>query len=183
MVIEEKMDGKLSYFRWNDYHIFAEDLSIRHTIPYRVPARYALFDVQLGDEYLSRDDMVDFYLRLRKSSEFLINVETKDKVSIFNFFIVPELSRGLFEMKDLPGFLSMYSYYSEGELIEGVVVKPLLTRFITEPTGKLVREEFVSGITQSYLRSLLIPNKIDPSRRILLRYPDVFLDWKSIYMT
>jgi hypothetical protein len=45
VMVEEKMDGKPVAFETKRFTLFAEDMKTRHSINYRVPARYALFDV------------------------------------------------------------------------------------------------------------------------------------------
>ena len=45
LIVEEKMDGTQHFLVWGKLVLFVEDLYFRKTVPYRVPARYALFDV------------------------------------------------------------------------------------------------------------------------------------------
>ena len=46
VIVEEKMDGSpVSFIAGGRYRIFAEDLKMRHSLYYRVPGRYAIFDI------------------------------------------------------------------------------------------------------------------------------------------
>ncbi len=174
VVIEEKMDGKRMTFKYMDYFILAEDLSVTHSIPYRIPARFAIFDIlYVGSslpEYLPRDDWLNLYFRFRKLGVDLeLLGDPLTTFPIYDFFVVPEVYRGFIHEEELPYFVSR-SYYADSYM-EGIVVKPNMVRLLSDPMGKYVRPEFEDGITEHYLKSRVKKhNVIDPNIIPLIRY-------------
>jgi len=163
--VEEKMDGKTTQFENSDFVIFAEDLKQTHSIRYRIPGRYALFDVydKKDDVYLPRDAKEEVFKDIRHG---LVHIEGARWDS---FFLVDLLANGVYGVGDLFGLIGISRYAVDGngkagkEYMEGIVVK---RDFGQEPTnvlsGKIVRCEFTGGIDENYLRLPYKANIIDP---------------------
>jgi len=170
VVVQEKFDGKPIAFRSKDrrFVIFAEDLLKRHSIPYWVPARYAVFDIyDIRGVFLEDDDMRKVVKDIREGKLPIEGARPWD------FFAVPWIEKGFIDIKELP-YLILPSYYTQNsEKMEGIVVKPLRELFeIEQLRGKLVRKEFEEGIREHHLRQPTLYNIIDPSKPILLSYKD-----------
>jgi hypothetical protein len=163
VLVEEKMDGKPTRFLGDNgrFILFVEDMHRVHTIRYRLPARYALYDI--FDSQLLR-----FLSHEGKSSVFASIRNHRISVSgcnNFHFFQVPLLALGHFQLRNIPSFLGHTHYPPGAEPVfaEGVVVKPNRELYLPEfITGKLVRAECLEGIKISYLRLPFRKNMIDP---------------------
>ncbi len=166
VLVEEKMDGRSSKFSGDGarFVVFAEDMKVRHSLKYRVPARFAVFDVfdVSKTRFLCRDGKADVFKSIRRG---VVKVYGK---SAGDFFLVQEVFRGRTTLEQLPGFigLSAYAIGEDGRPagMEGIVVKPDRELYAAEfDVGKLVRAEFQGGITANYLRQPRKFNLIDPS--------------------
>jgi len=168
VIIEEKMDGKQTTVRSDDLRFIfcVEDLKTRHSIPYRVPARYAVFDMfsLKRGSFLSpeeKDYEIGFFLKHRD----LLPAE----LSQGGIFPVRQLASGVFTPTDLPNMITMSHYALDLKnhdpgFMEGIVVKPDRELFYEEYlSGKIVRTEFLKGITTHYLRMRPEYNEINPS--------------------
>jgi hypothetical protein len=168
LVFEEKMDGKQTSIELNKYILWVEDLKYKHSIKYRVPARYALFDIYEKNtrKFLNRDDKINLYLDIKNKYE-----------NIPPMFPVPLVARKTIEnVGEIPE-LVRESYYidssSKDRFMEGLVIKQDRSLYYPEAiSGKFVRKEFTEGITTNYLRKQLEKNIIDISVPILYEYPD-----------
>lgn len=165
VLVEEKMDGKTEHFENSDFVVFAEDLKQTHSIRYRIPARYAIFDIYDKEEgvYLPRDAKEDAYRDIKSGRTRLEGMEWG------SFFLVDLLAKGIYGVGDLFGIIGISRYAVDergkagGEYMEGIVVK---RNFPQEPqdalSGKIVRCEFTGGIGENYLRLPYRANIIDP---------------------
>lgn len=189
VVIEEKMDGSTVSFFTDRFIIWAEDMRIRHTIKYRVPGRFFVFDVydvQTG-HFLPRDDKLEVVEQIRRGKILVylfFRGEKRFKIvrtDPMMFVPVAEVARGVFKITDLYGLIgkSAYAYEEENGVVrpaymEGIVVKqnrPLFIMELSYSYGKVVREEFTQGIQEHY-RKRRMPeyNIIDPSIPIVIKY-------------
>ncbi len=163
LVVEEKMDGKMTSICAGALRLFLEDLKYKHSIKYRVPARFVLFDIldMSRGVFLNRDDKVDVYNILLRKKHLL-----PEPLRTSGFFLVDEIARGVFTLEALEDLLDkITSRYvlSEDKRPEGIVVKPARELYFFEYTaGKLVRPEFEDGIETHYLRRERERNIIDP---------------------
>ena len=166
VLVEEKMDGKTEQFENNDFVVFAEDLKQTHSIRYRIPAIYAIFDIYDKEEgvYLPRDAKEGAYRDIKFGRTRLEGMEWG------SFFLVDLLAKGIYGVGDLFGIIGISRYAVDergkagGEYMEGIVVK---RNFAQEPqdvlSGKIVRCEFTGGIGENYLRLPYRANIIDPN--------------------
>lgn len=170
VVVEEKMDGKMVRFRAERFLVFAEDLKRVHSIYYKLPGRYAIFDVfdsQRG-VFLYYDAVRELGNDMRKGVLTVNDVNGADIAPIL-FFPVPLVAIGLFGIEDMPKLISLSAYAIDHEtkkpdFIEGIVVKPWRDLFPEEfLTGKLIREEFTGRIKKHYLNLPIRSNIIDPN--------------------
>jgi len=168
VIIEEKMDGQPVKVLSTDpqLFIFAEDLKRMHSIFYHVPGRYAIFDIfnPARDLFLCWEEKYQLSMEIRRGK---IKIPELDGAL---FFPVPQIAHGKFTMGELPRFLGVSAYARKYRDIrtpvpgEGIVVKLGADAFPEEyQPGKIVREEFLGGITDNYLRLPLRMNAIDPS--------------------
>jgi len=162
------MDGKQTSIELDKYTLWVEDLKYKHSIKYRVPARYALFDIYEKNtrKFLNRDDKINLYL----------DIMNNKYGNIPNMFPVPLVTKRTIEKVEEIPKLVRESYYidsnSEDRFMEGLVIKQDRTLFYPEAiSGKFVRKEFTEGITTNYLRKQLEKNIIDISVPILYEYP------------
>jgi hypothetical protein len=167
VVVEEKMDGSPTmHISTNErFIIFAEDLKIRHSIRYRVPARYAIFDIfdTKKMRFLSREGKEDVF---KSICNYIVKVEDKNP---FHFFMVPVIFEGMTTLEDIPKLVgtSAFAIDENGNptWMEGVVAKPNYELSLVEfekRAGKLVRKEFTEGIQLHYRKKPLQQNIIDP---------------------
>jgi len=168
VLIEEKMDGKVTRFdtKKGMLRIFCEDLKHVHSIRYRIPARFAVFDIFDTSRmmFLSDDEMDDTFSAISRG---IVKVHGPDGS---NFFKIPVLAKGRFSMQDVPQFIEFSHYAIEKDSImpawmEGVVIKPsrlLLLPELQRYGAKLVRKEFVKGITDNYHDRPTELNEINP---------------------
>jgi hypothetical protein len=169
VVVEEKMDGRTADFTAERYHIFAEDLRRQHSIFYKLPGRYAVFDVfdyQRG-LFVIADEKLEIARDLRSGK-----LRVKDVDPIL-FFPIPRIATGNFTMEQIPPLVGISAYaYDKAKkqpaCMEGVVVKPCRDLFEEEfVTGKLIRTEFREGIEVHYLNQPYRPNAINPKVQVV----------------
>jgi hypothetical protein len=170
VVVEEKMDGKTARIETPHFTIFAEDLKVKHSVSYRVPARFAIYDVfdKKRGVILGLEGKIDVYRDLKNLPGFFKDGVSSDIRAAFSpasFFLVQILERGFFKLEELPPLIKISSYGAEKETwMEGIVVKSIADAFPFElRSGKLVRTEFVEGIKVHYSRLKKFFNIIDPA--------------------
>lgn len=164
VAVEEKMDGKEKILKAGHFIICAEDMMLVHSVSYRIPRRFAVFDVFdekrglfLGPE--GKADVVEF---LQRTSSFL------PKSAAAGIFLVKKISEGKFSIDQLNEMLDMLSDYAitlDGQpgYMEGIVIKPARELFYEEHiSGKLIRSEFEEGMGTHYLREPRRLNAINP---------------------
>jgi hypothetical protein len=165
VVVEEKMDGRQTDIKVDRFIICAEDLRQVHTIRYRVPARYAAFDVYdtKSDQFLEpagKKEVIGFY---SMRSELL------PESCSSGIFQAMEIGRGRFSLDELEGLIDITSKYSIVGRMEGIVVKPARILFYEEHlSGKIIRPEFEEGIEDHYRRKPAKLNQINPQFSRLL---------------
>jgi len=167
VIIEEKMDGKDAVIDADRFRLFMNDMKITHTICYRIPARFVVFDIfdKHRTVFLSREEKESVFGSIQK------NVIKLENFNSYHFFLAPLISSGMYTFEDLPGFIGLSKYAINRDTkaqgyMEGVVVKPDHDTFLFELehlSGKLVREEFTKGITANYLEKPIRFNLINPS--------------------
>lgn len=158
LIAEEKMDGTHTVIPYGHLLLFAEDLLYRKTIPYRVPARYALFDVLDTREQIwwGRED----------KEKFMEEILQGEHPELYGrIFLVPVRYRGIFTLEEIPYLADIFSVYGDGERIwvEGLVFKPegRIPLGAPEPQrAKFVRAEFYAQFTEEKIRG---KNPIDPN--------------------
>ncbi|MFH1095135.1 MAG: RNA ligase family protein [Candidatus Micrarchaeota archaeon] len=171
VIVEEKMDGKGVLFQVGKFQIFAEDLKVRHSIHYRVPAHYAIFDFYDTERevFLGISGKMEVYRDLKNYRSFFkeqIKGPAGANFPAENFFLVQIMERGKFDLDDLPKLISHSAYGAkEGTYMEGIVVKQMRDSFDFEEdrSGKLVRQEFIEGIETHYSRKKALFNQINPT--------------------
>jgi len=175
VVVEEKMDGRTILFVAENFTVFAEDMRRQHSIHYRVPGRYGVFDVFDAKRgvFLFPDEKEQIALDMRAGK---LKVEGESgNVSPILFFPVPRIETGVLTLEELPALIGTSAYALDKETklsapMEGIVVKPDRDLFPEEfLTGKIVRSEFSDGIEINYLRLPTELNAIDPSVEVILR--------------
>lgn len=170
LVVEEKMDGTMKHIKIDKFILHVEDLLHRKTIPYRVPARYALFDIYDIEEklILGRDDRIAVFKDLVKINPALG----------YQIFHVPELDRGKFNWREDPiRIADSPSRFADQKMqsrkMEGVVFKLEQTIKITEEivkylkiiNAKFVNDEFYRNMQPQKITGY---NVIDPSVLLIL---------------
>lgn len=173
VLVEEKMDGTPAAFLAGGTHIiFAEDLRRRHSVFYRIPARYCIFDIfdiRRG-VFVFSEEKAELSMAVRDGK---LKVEG---ASGADFFPVASLGAGVFTLAELVLMAEAISAYAKGEKgepanMEGIVVKPDRDLYPEEQLrGKIVRPEFDADIDEHYLRLPEVRNIIDPSTPLVLRY-------------
>ncbi|MEM0438305.1 MAG: RNA ligase family protein [Candidatus Micrarchaeia archaeon] len=170
LVVEEKMDGRQTIIEIGNYVLCMEDLKRTHSIKYRVPGRYALFDVfeMSSQTFLDRDAKLQFW-------EDLVRGRIEHSLKMLIFPVACVSRPNALTLEQVPSLVRT-SAYAIGDggapaLMEGVVVKvdgklPPAERL----AGKFVRQEFTDGITVSYLDRPITYNIIDPSVPVKLTY-------------
>jgi len=159
LIVEEKMDGRQTSIGVDRFIICAEDLRRVHTIRYKVPARYAAFDVYdtRSGQFLDPTEKKRVIVFYSKRSDFL------PKSHSSGIFQVMEIERGIFSLDELEELIDRESKYSIVGRMEGIVVKPARILFYDEHlTGKIIRPEFEEGIGDHYLRRPAKLNQINP---------------------
>lgn len=176
LIVEEKMNGTSVMFSadGNRFTLLSEDMSIFKpglTGRYRVPARYALFDIFDTEtrKFVSFVEKEDIFRSIRENRVSIANANS------FNFFLVPIIAQGCsFKLEDIPQFLEYPSRYAidpktgEPTYMEGVVVKPARELYVheyEELVGKLIRNEYLygkSGIAVHHRRMPTQRNVINP---------------------
>lgn len=177
LIVEEKMNGTSALFHADGkrFIVFAEDMLIckpgLNTGVYRVPARFAIFDVFDTESrrfmcFLGKQD----FLNMIKGGK--VGFASKNG---WDFFSVPNLGYGNFtpeqviSLLDLKSRLAFDYKANEPAHMEGVVVKPARELFLVEYedlVAKLVRNEFCYGssrIQENYRRLPTQHNEINPS--------------------
>lgn len=166
LVVEEKMDGTFSFIAIGKFILFLEDLYRRKTVPYMVPARYALFDIYLKENgkiyILGRDDRLEVFKELLR----------RDPKFQYSIFMVPELERGTFKWRDDTKRIASdrsryYDPKAPHRFMEGVVFKLENTVELTAEIreyqkiigAKFVNDEFYQNMSAEKFTGL---NRIDP---------------------
>lgn len=167
VIVEEKMDGKTSMHRGDRFIIFAEDLKYVHSLHYRVPARFAIFDVfdLARTLFLCRRHKEDVFNSIRRGT---IKIDGRNPS---DFFLVPLVAEGIFKLEELPKLIGISRYAYDPETkgpvsMEGIVVKQdrdLLLPEFKYTTGKIVRSDFSDNISENYLKKPLRENIINPA--------------------
>lgn len=133
VVIEEKIDGSTDSRDFGDHKVFGEAMKNKHSIPYdELPGYFIGFDVwdKKDGKFLGYDSKIEF---LRKHGIPSTNL----------------IFRGTHDPKDLEG-LTKYlgkSKFAADQDAEGIVIK----NYDTQMFGKLVRLEFLEGITDHWI--------------------------------
>jgi len=171
VVVEEKMDGKSSRFETQRFVLFAEDMQQGQRISYRVPARFALFDVfdKKRGMLLGVEGKRDVYWEIKNYPGFLkdcVSSEFNTNIDASSFFLVNVLEMGKFEPKDLPDLMLYSAYGKETKTrLEGIVVKTIRDVFDFElRAGQLVLTEYIMGSAwdPKYFKEKGAENVIDP---------------------
>ncbi len=176
VAVQEKMDGKPTFFKLDRWVLFAEDLKQRHSIPYKVPARFAVFDIFDVNRrvFLDDEDMRKLVMDLRKTNAYLTALDPSlytKTITSQDLFPVLLVEKGKISLEELPKLIKRSPYAKDKGYMEGIVVKPLRELFeIEQLRGKLVREEFTTNIKTHYLRKPASFNIIDPKVPIILSY-------------
>ena len=189
VAVEEKLDGKFTIFQNDKYVFFAEDMYTKHSIYYRVPGRYAIFDIYDKERklLLKWETKTSITLDIRKGKIRIPNPNNRAMyINPKLFFPVPLIDIGLYDMKELSNLIGISAYAINDEdknkhtWMEGIVVKIHRDLFLVEHmAGKLVRIEFTEGITDNYLRKEEVRNIIDPKNTpIIISYNEKY---KEIY--
>jgi len=169
VIIEEKMDGRQAIFDTERFILCTEDLKDRRSVAYRIPARFAVFEVVDKDVHLfvprgEKKEVVRYFMANRSL--------LPPQLSNGGIFLVPLIETGKFTANDLANLVKDHgvSAYAmnpdtrEPSFMEGIVVKPdrdLLT--MEQLRGKIVRTEFLEGMTSEQLRKSAGLNEIDRS--------------------
>lgn len=169
VIIEEKMDGRQVLVDSERFIFCAEDLKDRHSVAYRIPARFAVFDVVDKDVHLivTRVEKKEIVRTFMANRSLL-----PPQLSNGGIFLVPLIETGKFTANGLADLvkgrgISAYAMNPdtrEPSFMEGIVVKPdrdLLT--MEQRRGKIVRSELLEGMTSEQLRKPAAPNEIDRS--------------------
>lgn len=172
VIVEEKMDGSpVSFIAGGKYRIFAEDLKARHSLYYKVPGRYAIFDIfdYSRNLFVFPEEKIELALAVRKGS---LRVDGNIASS---FFPVPTIESGVFSSPEELVLLAGTSAYAINAetggrgMMEGVVVKPYRDLYPEEQMrGKYVRPEFEDEISTHYLRMPYSGNEINPGIGLVL---------------
>lgn len=180
LLIEEKMDGRQAYFETERFILWVEDLQRRHSIKYRIPGRYALFDVydRKMMQFLNRDQKLQVWWDIHNGKIDILNIDGKYNQRPL-IFPVPVIARTHSVLSEMASFImpSAYAINKKGrdlQLMEGIVVKQDRVQFYFEyVVGKVVREEFEKGICTNYRNLPREDNIIDPSVPIIFDYPHI----------
>jgi len=164
-IIEEKMDGKETLGKAEGYIVCCEDLKVRHSIAYRVPARFAVFDIF----DMEREVFLDSEGKAEVTAFYMKNLHLVSEPLSGGIFPVKQLGRGKFSIEELQRITESISDYAfdpvsrEPEQMEGIVVKPdRELRYGEHISGKIIRDEFEARISIHYIRKPRVLNEIDP---------------------
>jgi len=169
VVVEEKMDGRQAVVDSEKFIFCVEDLERRHSVAYRIPARFAVFDVVDKETHLflaraDKKEVVRYFMANR--------AQLPAQLSNGGIFLVPLIEAGMFMVNDLAGLMkdrgvsayAMNPDTREPSFMEGIVVKPDRCLLVMEQLrGKIVRTELLEGLTSEQLRKTAAPNEIDRS--------------------
>ncbi len=178
LIVEEKMDGKQTYFETGKLILWCEDLQRKHSIKYRVPGRYALFNVfdRSMMQFLNRGQLLELWWDIKKGKAVIPGFEGPRMRPLI--FPVPQVAivKGVTPLQVAsliaPSVYAINKKNRDPAPMEGLVVKQDRTQFYFEfITGKIVREEFERGITTNYRDLPREDNIIDPSVPLVLDYP------------
>lgn len=140
--IEEKIDGKTYVEEFDDYVFFGEYCKWKHSIPYdKLPAWFICFDV------------LD-----KKTGRFMHHVPKTKIIKQYGLAQVPlicKITGNPVKIEDLPSYFRQ-SAFSTTEMAEGIVIKD----YERQLYAKLVRMEFVNGITDHWMTKKKIMNKL-----------------------
>jgi hypothetical protein len=169
VIVEEKMDGRQMIVDSEKFIFCAEDLEKRRSIAYRIPARFAVFDVVDKDSHLflqrsDKKEVIRYFLANR--------AQLPAQLSKGGIFLVPLLEAGNFSVNSLADLLkcgrpSNYAINPatrETSHMEGIVVKPDRYLLILEQLrGKMVRTELIGGAADEQPPEEGAVNEIDRS--------------------
>lgn len=173
VIVEEKMDGTpASFVVGNQYIAFCEDMRRRHSIAYRVPGRYAVFDIfdTKRGVFVFSEEKAELSLAIRKG---LLRAEGAAPA---DFFPVAVVAHGVFVPAELPALMGISGYAFEpgtgkSAPMEGIVIKPDRDLYPEEQLrAKLVRPEFDREMDEHHLRRPEVRNIIDPGTSIIVCY-------------
>ncbi|MEM3362266.1 MAG: hypothetical protein QXV83_01135 [Candidatus Anstonellaceae archaeon] len=173
VIIEEKMDGKPVLLIGEKYLVLAEDLKETRSIKYKVPARFAIFDIyNRKNGVLSFRQKISAYYELKYLSrlEPFRTYPTEEIVYPDSMFMVRVIAIGNFKLKDLPSFITYSPYAAEpNTYMEGIVVKSYNSIVIGSEAGKIIANELnyqVNRIKQKHKTTEQIEyNIIDPQMK------------------
>ena len=149
-IVEELMDGKPLKLISSDgrFMVFAGDILRSRSTCYRLPGRFAIFDIlDTGRRlFINAEDKLELSMDIRKGRLRL--GEASSPLAPDSFFLVPRIACGRFVLADLLQFLDAVSPYARSEDCstcisgKGIVVKPVASSFPeTFYPGKIVRAE------------------------------------------
>lgn len=167
VIAEELMDGKHTMARKNNLLFFAEDLKITRRIHYKIPGRYAVFDVfdECKGAFINADERTEF-LRDINRRKHLLPYPLRSE----GMFPVPVFSMGVSSPEELPKLIS-HSFYAVNEdgscpaHPEGMVLKTIVSfSGPSRPSVKIITTEFLEGTERKpFSKSKKKTNVIDTS--------------------
>ncbi len=160
VTVEEKMDGTQVNCRADRFVLCAEDLRQVHSIRYRIPARFVVFDVfdVSSGQFLDPDAKIEVIRHFQSRGDRLPGEFSA------GIFPVWEIGRGKYSFERLCEMADEKSPYPIDGKIEGIVVKPARILFYEEHLcGKIIRPEFEGGIEDNYLTRPPEYNQINPA--------------------
>lgn len=168
VAVEEKMDGRHASFSKFPFQFFVEDLCLRKRIPYRVPGRYAIFDVFDMREkvFLAPDARLALIKDLRCQPKYLPKRLREGLV-----FPVPTFVSGTVFSAYLPQLLITSAYAVHpvtGDSMppEGIVIKPMRAMAPEEyVSGMLLAKEFYFNSMQPEVPAVCRVNSMDPGMK------------------
>jgi hypothetical protein len=163
--ITEKFDGNRIAVPAGRYVLTVEDMLDKKSIFYRVPARYAVYDIfdrrraLFLDSYGIRSVMKDIATASLKI----------DGVSPDSFFPVPLVAEGVYQVDEIPALLRNSEYAKdedtgEAVLAEGIIIKHDFEHFLwMYVSGMLLAKDTLGDPVHKPLTSKSSQNHIDPS--------------------
>lgn len=144
VVIEEKIDGKTDSKDMGDHVVFGEFMKWKHSIAYdRLPDWFIAFDVY--------DKQNEIFLDYEQKSKLLMEWGMSQTPLIF--------SGKINKLEELTRFL-IKSEFADDQHAEGIVIK----NYKKQKFAKLVRIEFLEGITDHWMTKKKIMNRLTITR-------------------
>ncbi|MEW5996431.1 MAG: RNA ligase family protein [Candidatus Micrarchaeota archaeon] len=168
VVVEEKMDGEpRAFLAGCRYLVFAEDLLVMRSVFYRIPGRYAVFDIF----DMEKEVFLDSEGRMHLSSDIRKGLLCVPDTVPADFFPVPIVASGNFrDASELSPLMSITSAYAvdpitgRNSAMEGLVIKPERELSLSaQLRAKMIRPEFDNEAKQEYLGTPEQKNLIDPA--------------------